>query len=60
MSLLQSDEVQGYIKPFEDEVIFRLYDLYHGDIRSIMSALNSILLQYSTPGGTALSIDEAL
>lgn len=60
MKLLKSDNVVEYIKPFEDEVIFKLYDLFEGDIRSIMAALRDILNQYSDKLARTLSIDEAM
>lgn len=60
MELLQSSDVSGHIKPIEDEVIFRLYDLYQGDIRSIMSAVGSILSQCSDRLTKSLSVDESM
>lgn len=43
MDILQSDEVSNYIKPVQDEVVSKLYDLYEGDIRSIMTAVRDII-----------------
>ncbi|HEX2792764.1 MAG TPA: helix-turn-helix domain-containing protein, partial [Candidatus Paceibacterota bacterium] len=61
MRLLQSENVMSYIKPIEDEVIFRLYDLYNGDIRSIMSAIRDIIGQYGDKLVTPpLSLDQAM
>lgn len=60
MKLLKSEDVVDYIKPFEDEVIFRLYDIYQGDIRSIMASLRDILNQYSDKLAKNLSVDEAM
>lgn len=60
MKLLQSSDISGYIKPIEDEVIFRLYNLYQGDIRSIMSAVGSILSQCSDKLTKSLSADESM
>ena len=60
MQLLKSDDVQEVIKPFEDEVMYRLYDLFNGDIRSIMSALKDILSQCSYTLGRTLTVDEAM
>ncbi len=60
MELLQSNDVSGHIKPIEDEVIFRLYDLYQGDIRSIMSAVGAILSQCSDRLTKSLSVDESM
>ena len=45
MQLLKSDEVSGYTKPVEDAVIFKLYDLYNGDIRSVMTSVRDIIGQ---------------
>jgi hypothetical protein len=45
MSLLKSNGVDQYIKPIDDEVVYRLYDLYDGDIRSIMTGIKDILGQ---------------
>lgn len=60
MKLLKSDNIVDYIKPFEDEVIFKLYDLYDGDIRQIMTALRDILNQYSDKIAKPFLIDEAM
>ncbi|MCK4745107.1 hypothetical protein KAS41_03520 [Candidatus Parcubacteria bacterium] len=60
MKLLQSSDVSNYIKPIEDEVIFRLYNLYQGDIRSIMSAVGAILNQCSDKLTKSLSVDESM
>ena len=60
MNLLKSDDVQEFIKPFEDDVIYKLYDIYSGDIRSIMSALRDILNQYSDKLASTLTLDEAM
>lgn len=60
MGLLQSSDVSGYIKPIENEVIFRLHDLYQGDIRSIMSAVGAILSQCSDRLTKSLSVDESM
>ena len=60
MKLLQSSDVSDYIKPIENEVMFRLYDLYQGDIRSIMSAVGAILSQCSDRLTKSLSVDESM
>lgn len=61
MAILQSDDVQKYIKPIEDDVIFRLYDLYNGDIRSIMSSVRDILGQNADKlSKTTLTANEAM
>ena len=60
MKLLQSSDVSKYIKPIEDEVVFRLYDLYQGDIRSIMSAIRAILNQCSDKLIKPLSANESM
>lgn len=60
MLYLKSKDVRDYIKPVQDDVVFRLYDLYEGDIRSIMTALCDLLGQYSDKLGKQLSLDEAL
>jgi DNA-binding transcriptional ArsR family regulator len=60
MVLLKSHGVREYIKPVHDEVVFRLYDLYGGDIRSIMTALADLLGQYADTLGRQLSLEEAL
>ena len=60
MNLLKSDDIVRYIKPIDDEVIFRLYDLYEGDIRLIMSALGDILNQWPGAAAKSLSIAEAM
>ncbi len=60
MRSLKSDGVTEYIKPVNDEVIFQLYDLYEGDIRSIMSAVRDIIGYYSEKLINQLSVDEAM
>lgn len=59
LKLATSDTVLSIIKPFEDEVIARLYDLYNGDIRSVMNALQDILGQTSLITKT-LPVDKAM
>ncbi len=60
MQLLKSDDVASYIKPIEDEVIYKIYDLYNGDIRQIMSSIIDILGQYSEKLAKPLSVNEAM
>jgi hypothetical protein len=60
MDLLKSGDVQTYIKPVEDEVVYRIYDLYNGDVRSIMSSIIDIMGQYSEMLAKTLTIDEAM
>lgn len=59
MRLLKSEDVKEYIKPVENEVIFHLYDIYSGDIRSIMATLMDILTQYSDKVAKTLKLNEA-
>ena len=59
MQLLQSDEVSGYTKPVEDTVIFQLYDLYDGDIRSVMGAVRDIIGQLDS-SGEPLKVEKAM
>jgi DNA-binding transcriptional ArsR family regulator len=59
MRLLKSEGVAHFIKPVDDETVFKIYDLYHGDIRSIMTAISDLLGQYSERVGKQLSVDEA-
>ena len=60
MAILKSNDVIRYIKPIEDNVIFQLYDLYLGDIRSIMSALRDVLNQCSDTLTKSLSVNESM
>ncbi|OGZ73877.1 MAG: hypothetical protein A2908_00820 [Candidatus Staskawiczbacteria bacterium RIFCSPLOWO2_01_FULL_38_12b] len=60
MQLLKSNDVASYIKPVEDEVIYKIYDLYNGDIRSIMASIVDILGQYSEKLAKPLSVNEAM
>ncbi len=60
MKLLISDDVSSYIKPIENEAIYKLYDLYAGDIRSIMSGVLDILGQFSEKLAKSLTADEAI
>jgi len=59
MILLQSDEVSGYTKPVDDMVIFQLYDLYDGDIRSVMGAVRDIIGQLDS-SSRPLKVDKAM
>jgi hypothetical protein len=59
MDLLKSDEVSNYIKPVDDEVVFRLYDLYEGDIRSVMGAVRDIIGQLDS-SSRPLKVEEAM
>ena len=60
MEFLKSEGVKAYIKPVEDEVVYRIYDLYDGDVRSIMSSVIDIMGQYSEMLAKPLTIDEAM
>lgn len=60
MQLLKSDDVSSYIKPVDDDVIYKLYDLYTGDIRSIMASILDILGQNSEKLAKPLSVNEAM
>lgn len=60
MELLRSDDVKQYIKLIDDEVVFRLYDLYEGDIRSIMMGIKDILGQCGDQLLQPLTTNEAM
>ncbi len=60
LSLLKLGDVGAIIKPFEDEVVDRLYDLYEGDIRSIMSAMRAILWSQGDKLTDTIGVDEAM
>jgi len=60
MKLLKSEGVSEYIRPVHNDVVFRLHDLYHGDIRCIMTALRDLLGQYSEKLASPLTADEAM
>lgn len=60
MQLLKSEDVVSYIKPVEDEVIYKLYDLYNGDIRSIMASVIDVLGQYSGKLAKPLLVNETM
>lgn len=60
MTILQSEKVQRYIQPIENEVVYKLHDVYHGDIRAIMTALKSIVSQYSGQIHGPLFLAEAM
>jgi len=60
MELLKSDDVSTFIKPFEDMLVSELYDLFDGDIRSILRALVSILREYSDRLAKTLTVKEGL
>ncbi|MCF7830600.1 MarR family transcriptional regulator [Candidatus Gracilibacteria bacterium] len=60
MELLKSDNISEYIKPIADEVVYRLYDLYEGDIRSIMTGIRDILGQHSEKLTQPLNVSDAM
>ncbi|PJC30550.1 hypothetical protein CO051_05230 [Candidatus Roizmanbacteria bacterium CG_4_9_14_0_2_um_filter_39_13] len=60
MGLLKSRDVAKFISPFSSEVIYKLYDLYQGDVRSIMNGLKAILSQVSEIVLEPLGPNEAL
>ena len=60
LEILQSKDVKNIVKPFEDEVIHRLYDVFNGDVRLIMTALRDILGQYTDRVTQTLSVEEAI
>lgn len=60
MELLKSEGVARSIKPIPDEVISQLYDLYEGDIRSIMTSMKAILEQCGDRLLQPLTKDESL
>lgn len=60
MNILKSPHIKEYIKPFDNKVLCKLYDIYNGDIRSIMSALHDILSQNTDIVAKTLSINEAM
>lgn len=60
LTLLQSPDVKKFIKPIDDNTIFELYDLYEGDIRSVMAALNDILDEQADRLSQPLTQAEAL
>jgi len=60
MSLLQSDTANKIIKPFEDNVIYELHDMFDGDIRMILTSLKAILDEFSTKLPKTLTLEEAM
>ncbi len=60
LALLKSENVEEVIKPFEDEVIFELYDLFSGDVRLVMKALRDVLIRFADKLPQTLSSDETL
>lgn len=60
LKLLKSVDVAEFIKPINDEVVYRLHDLYNGRIRSIMSAVRDILGYSSEKVTNPLSVNEAM
>lgn len=60
IKLLKSEGVAEALHPVEDGIIGRLYDLYNGDIRSIMASLRDIIGQCSDHVTRALTTDEAM
>lgn len=60
MQLFKSPDVVDLVKPYDDRLIYELYDLYDGDVRSIMRALREILNAYDNRLAKTLSVNEAL
>lgn len=60
MELLRSPGVVNYIAPFSNDTIYALYDLYEGDVRSVMNGLKTILAQISETVVEPLGPNEAL
>jgi len=60
MRLLQSDDVSEYVKPFSDEAVFQLHDLYKGDVRSVLGALRDVAKGLVGGVSNTLQSDEAL
>lgn len=60
LKLFQSDTAKSVIKPFDADVIRRLYELYQGDIRSILNALQDILGYAAQILSKTFTVDEAL
>lgn len=60
LELLKSPTAKQFIKPFEDQAITALYDLFSGDIRLIMSSLKDIVTHLSDKLPTTLSADQTL
>ncbi len=60
LSLLKSEDVKNYIKPIEDNVVFRLYDLYQGDIRSVMRSIKAVIGQCTDSLSRPLNANEAM
>jgi Cdc6-like AAA superfamily ATPase len=60
MEILKSDKVARYLRPFKDEVIFQLYDLYQGDLRSILGALKNIASELGDRATEPLGMEEAM
>lgn len=60
MELLKSEDVSNFVRPFEDRLISELYDLYDGDVRSILNGLVSIMREYSNRLAKTLTVKEGL
>jgi hypothetical protein len=60
MGLLKLEDVSNIIKPFNDESVYKLYDLYEGDIRSILSAMKDILVFLGDKITDTLGVDETM
>ncbi|MFH1973480.1 MAG: hypothetical protein ABIK13_02630 [Patescibacteria group bacterium] len=60
LDAFKAEGVQQAIKPIEDEVVSGLYDLYSGDVRSILAAVSDIIRQGGDTISGPLGIDSAL
>lgn len=59
MELLQSKDISEYMRPFTDEVIYKMHDLYKGDVRSVLGALRDVVNELGDSFAHPLQPDEA-
>lgn len=60
LDAFKSDTVTTVIAPVKDAVIYKFYDLYNGDVRSIFSSLNDLLQGIQDEITEPLDVDEAM
>lgn len=57
---LKSKGVATPIKPIDDDTVYKIYDLYAGDIRETMKAITDLLGEYADRPAKTLMSNEAL
>lgn len=60
INAFKSDDVSAPIQPVHDDVIYRFYDLYEGDVRLVLNALSDVLKRSDGSFTGPLGVHEAM